>query len=204
MPEAFNVAPRQRSIPDVSSQKITTPLCHHLVAFIPLSLRRVSHLSSRSNVPFLWRTIRVCPRDRFYFAPCHLSCPVTVEHCFLWRSMLDVPIALRFSRYFPSLSLSLSCFPIFPARLLFLLLLLLFLLYVPNRGIKKEEAKNGKIEIVGYPDRCYLNLFLMMLNHPLSPPIDLVRVSEIALQSFFQMYRRLVGDCCWLAISIGI
>lgn len=106
MPEAFNVAPRQRSIPDVSSQKITTPLCHHLVAFIPLSLRRVSHLSSRSNVPFLWRTIRVCPRDRFYFAPCHLSCPVTVEHCFLWRSMLDVPIALRFSRYFPSLSLS--------------------------------------------------------------------------------------------------
>lgn len=108
MPEAFNVAPRQRSIPDVSSQKITTPLCHHLVAFIPLSLRRVSHLSSRSNVPFLWRTIRVCPRDRFYFAPCHLSCPVTVEHCFLWRSMLDVPIALRFSRYFPSLSLSLA------------------------------------------------------------------------------------------------
>lgn len=106
MPEAFNVAPRQRSIPDVSSQKITTPLCHHLVAFIPFSLRRVSHLSSRSNVPFLWRTIRVCPRDRFYFAPCHLSCPVTVEHCFLWRSMLDVPIALRFSRYFPSLSLS--------------------------------------------------------------------------------------------------
>lgn len=103
-----------------------------------------------------------------------------------------------------SLPLSLSCFPIFPARLLFLLLLLLFLLYVPNRGIKKEEAKNGKIEIVGYPDRCYLNLFLMMLNHPLSPPIDLVRVSEIALQSFFQMYRRLVGDCCWLAISIGI
>lgn len=102
------------------------------------------------------------------------------------------------------LSLSLSCFPIFPARLLFLLLLLLFLLYVPNRGIKKEEAKNGKIEIVGYPDRCYLNLFLMMLNHPLSPSIDLVRVSEIALQSFFQMYRRLVGDCCWLAISIGI
>lgn len=97
-------------------------------------------------------------------------------------------------------SLSLSCFPIFPARLLFLLLLLL---YVRNRGIKKEEAKNGKIEIVGYPDRCYLNLFLMMLNHPLSPPIDLVRVSEIALQSFFQMYRRLVGDC-WLAISIGI
>ena len=174
MPEAFNVAPRQRSIPDVSSQKITTPLCHHLVAFIPLSLRRVSHLSSRSNVPFLWRTIRVCPRDRFYFAPCHLSCPVTVEHCFLWRSMLDVPIVL------------------------------LLLLYVRNRGIKKEEAKNGKIEIVGYPDRCYLNLFLMMLNHPLSPPIDLVRVSEIALQSFFQMYRRLVGDCCWLAISIGI
>lgn len=108
MPEAFNVAPRQRSIPDVSSQKITTPLCYHLVAFIPLSLRRVSHLSSRSNVPFLWRTIRVCPRDRFYFAPCHLSCPVTVEHCFLWRSMLDVPIALRFSRYFPSLSLSLA------------------------------------------------------------------------------------------------
>lgn len=100
-----------------------------------------------------------------------------------------------------SLPLSLSCFPIFPARLLFLLLLLL---YVRNRGIKKEEAKNGKIEIVGYPDRCYLNLFLMMLNHPLSLPIDLVRVSEIALQSFFQMYRRLVGDCCWLAISIGI
>lgn len=92
-----------------------------------------------------------------------------------------------------SLPLSLSCFPIFPARLL----------YVRNRGIKKEEAKNGKIEIVGYPDRCYLNLFLMMLNHPLYPPIDLVRVSEIALQSFFQMYRRLVGDC-WLAISIGI
>lgn len=92
-----------------------------------------------------------------------------------------------------SLPLSLSCFPIFPSRLL----------YVRNRGIKKEEAKNGKIEIVGYPDRCYLNLFLMMLNHPLSPPIDLVRVSEIALQSFFQMYRRLVGDC-WLAISIGI
>lgn len=91
-----------------------------------------------------------------------------------------------------SLPLSLfSCFSLFPARLLFLLLLLL---YVRNRGIKKEEAKNGKIEIVGYPDRCYLNLFLMMLNHPLSPPIDLVRVSEIALQSFFQMYRRLVGD----------
>lgn len=101
-----------------------------------------------------------------------------------------------------SLPLSLfSCFSLFPGCLLFLLL---FLLYVPNRGIKKEEAKNGKIEIVGYPDRCYLNLFLMMLNHPLSPPIDLVRVSEIALQSFFQMYRRLVGDCCWLAISIGI
>lgn len=100
-----------------------------------------------------------------------------------------------------SLPLSLfSCFSLFPARLFFLLLLLL---YVRNRGIKKEEAKNGKIEIVGYPDRCYLNLFLMMLNHPLSPPIDLVRVSEIALQSFFQMYRRSVGDC-WLAISIGI
>ena len=73
------------------------------------SLSRLAS-SSRSNVPFLWRTIRACPRDRFYFAPCHLSCPVTVEHCFLWRSMLDVPIALRFSRYFlpPPLSLSLS------------------------------------------------------------------------------------------------
>ena len=52
MPEAFNVAPRQRSIPDVSSQKITTPLCHHLVAFIPLSLCRASRRPLALMFPF--------------------------------------------------------------------------------------------------------------------------------------------------------
>lgn len=105
------------------------------------SLSRLAS-SSRSNVPFLWRTIRVCPRDRFYFAPCHLSCPVTVEHCFLWRSMLDVPIALRFSRYFLlhplSLSLSLSDLP----RVSTLVSSSSF--YVRNRGIKKKEMEKSK------------------------------------------------------------
>lgn len=151
------------------------------------SLSRLAS-SSRSNVPFLWRTIRVCPRDRFYFAPCHLSCPVTVEHCFLWRSMLDVPIALRFSRYFlPHLSLSLSRFPIYPA----------FPRSSPPPStfeiveLKKKKWKNRNeffeiiaVRDVGYPNRCYLNSFLMMLNHPLSLLIDLVRVSEIALPFF--------------------
>ena len=63
--------------------------------------------------------------------------------------------------------------------------------------LKKGKEKNGEIKTgfstvrdVGYPNRCYLNSFLMMLNHP----IDLVRVSEIALQSFFLDVRRLVAD----------
>lgn len=90
-----------------------------------------------------------------------------------------------------SLPLSLSCFPIFPARLLFLLLLLL---YVRNRGIKKEEAKNGKIEIIGYPDRCYLNLFLMMLNHPLPS------ISFTYRKSLYNLSFRCIED--WL-VTVG-
>lgn len=54
---------------------------------------------------------------------------------------------------------------------------------------KKWKNRNEFFEIiavrdVGYPNRCYLNSFLMMLNHPLSLLIDLVRVSEIALPFF--------------------
>lgn len=122
MPEAFKrCIDATCNLYRVSSQKITTPLCHGLVASISLPLCSVPRSSSRSNVPFLWRTIRGCPRDRFYFAPWHLSYPVTVEHCFLWRSMLDVPIALRFSLaiFFPfrnpppaCLSRSPVCFPV--------------------------------------------------------------------------------------------
>lgn len=164
MPETFSAAPAPIYIAYLVGKSRHRYAMISLLSSLPLPCPCPP--LALSNVPFLWRTIRGCPRDRFYFAPWHLSYPVTVEHCFLWRSMLDVPIALCFSRYsLPHRSVSPPpsppvCFPVFSS----------------SRPSGIVELKEWKIEgrspsamSVTNASRCYLNSFLMTVNHPPSP-----------------------------------